>query len=65
VLLSGTPTRSAPAGRRPPKPSRQVHAFMKKVKGGGQRPVTEGISFQNTTLNKPLYQLRAVCQGAL
>ena len=31
VLLSGTSTRSAPAGRRPPKPSRQVHSFMKKV----------------------------------
>jgi hypothetical protein len=30
VLLSGTSTRSAPAGRRPPKPSRQVHTFMKK-----------------------------------
>jgi hypothetical protein len=31
VLLSGTSTRSAPAGRRPPKPSRQVHSFMKKT----------------------------------
>jgi len=31
VLLSGTSTRSAPAGRRPPKPSRQVHTFMKKT----------------------------------
>jgi hypothetical protein len=33
VLLSGTSTRSAPAGRRPPKPSRQVHTFMKKNLG--------------------------------
>ena len=31
MLLSGTSTRSAPAGRRPPKPSRQVHTFMKKL----------------------------------
>jgi hypothetical protein len=30
VLLSGTSTRSAPAGRRPPKPSHQIHSFMKK-----------------------------------
>ena len=30
MLLSGTSTRSAPAGRRPPKPSRQVHTFMKE-----------------------------------
>ena len=30
MLLSGTSTRSAPAGRRPPKPSHQVHTFMKK-----------------------------------
>ena len=35
VLLSGTSTRSAPAGRRPPKPSRQVHSFMKKTPGSG------------------------------
>ena len=33
MLLSGTSTRSAPAGRRPPKPSRQVDSFMKKTQG--------------------------------
>ena len=32
----GTVTRSAPAGRRPPKPSLQIHLFMKK-EGGPQR----------------------------
>ena len=28
--MYGTVTRSAPAGRRPPKPSLQIHLFMKK-----------------------------------
>ena len=31
VSSCGTVTRSAPAGRRPPKPSLQIHLFMKKL----------------------------------
>ena len=45
----GTVTRSAPAGRRPPKPSLQIHLFMKKK---GVRQQGENLEFDSELLQQ-------------